>query len=110
MRGVRTPADRPLDASVARVPGPWEHHMVAANGARFHVAVAGDGPLVLLLHGFPQFWWSWRHQLPALADAGYRVAAAQPMRPPAPAPTTMARRSPRARIRPVTSAARVNPS
>ena len=49
--------------------------MVAANGARFHVAVAGDGPLVLLLHGFPQFWWTWRHQLPALADAGYRVAA-----------------------------------
>jgi pimeloyl-ACP methyl ester carboxylesterase len=72
---VKTPADRPLDASLARVPGPWEHHMVAANGARFHVAVAGDGPLVLLLHGFPQFWWSWRHQLPALADAGYRVAA-----------------------------------
>ncbi len=49
--------------------------MVAANGARFHVAVMGDGPLVLLLHGFPQFWWSWRHQLPALADAGFRVAA-----------------------------------
>lgn len=49
--------------------------MVAANGARFHVAVAGEGPLVLLLHGFPQFWWTWRHQLPALAGAGYRVAA-----------------------------------
>lgn len=49
--------------------------MVAANGARFHVAVAGEGPLVLLLHGFPQFWWAWRHQLPALAAAGYRAAA-----------------------------------
>ena len=49
--------------------------MVAANGARFHVAVAGDGPLVLLLHGFPQFWWAWRHQLPALAERGYRAAA-----------------------------------
>ena len=49
--------------------------MVAANGARFHVAVAGDGPLVLFLHGFPQFWWAWRHQLPALATAGYRAAA-----------------------------------
>ena len=36
---------------------------------------AGDGPLVLLLHGFPQFWWAWRHQLPALADRGYRAAA-----------------------------------
>lgn len=53
--------------------------MVAANGARFHVAVAGpddaDVPLVVLLHGFPQFWWAWRHQLVALAEAGYRTAA-----------------------------------
>ncbi len=49
--------------------------MVAANGARFHVAATGDGPLVLLLHGFPQFWWAWRHQLPDLAAAGYRAAA-----------------------------------
>jgi pimeloyl-ACP methyl ester carboxylesterase len=49
--------------------------MVAANGARFHVAVAGDGPLVLFLHGFPEFWWAWRDQLPALAEAGYRGAA-----------------------------------
>lgn len=49
--------------------------MVSANGARFHVASAGDGPLVMLLHGFPQFWWAWRHQLPALSAAGYRVAA-----------------------------------
>jgi pimeloyl-ACP methyl ester carboxylesterase len=49
--------------------------MVAANAARFHVAVAGDGPLVLLLHGFPEFWWAWRHQLPALAARGYRAAA-----------------------------------
>ena len=63
------------DASSVRVDGPWEHRFVSANGARFHVAEAGDGPLVLLLHGFPQFWWAWRHQMPALADAGYRVAA-----------------------------------
>ncbi|MDQ1616273.1 MAG: hypothetical protein QOJ60_2212 [Actinomycetota bacterium] len=49
--------------------------MVAANGARFHVATLGDGPLVLLLHGFPEFWWTWRAQLPALADAGYRAVA-----------------------------------
>jgi pimeloyl-ACP methyl ester carboxylesterase len=49
--------------------------MVAANGARFHVAVVGDGPLVLFLHGFPEFWWAWRHQLPAVAAAGYRAAA-----------------------------------
>ncbi len=65
------------------VEGPWQHRFVPANGARFHVALAepppdmalpGD-PLVLLLHGFPQFWWAWRHQLSALAAAGYRAAA-----------------------------------
>jgi len=49
--------------------------MVAANGARFHVAVLGDGPLVLFLHGFPEFWWAWRNQLPAVAAAGFRAAA-----------------------------------
>ncbi|CAM5324131.1 Haloalkane dehalogenase [Streptomyces violaceorubidus] len=51
------------------------HPDVAANGARFHIAELGDGPLVLLLHGFPQFWWTWRHQLVALADAGFRAVA-----------------------------------
>lgn len=51
--------------------------MIAAHGARFHVACAGpdDGPLVVLVHGFGQFWWAWRHVIPALAAAGYRVAA-----------------------------------
>jgi pimeloyl-ACP methyl ester carboxylesterase len=49
--------------------------MVVANGARFHVAVAGEGPLVLFLHGFPEFWWAWRDQLTSLAEAGYRAAA-----------------------------------
>lgn len=44
---------------------------------RLHVVEAGppDGPPVLLLHGFPEFWWSWRHQLPALAAAGFRAVA-----------------------------------
>ena len=36
---------------------------------------AGSGPLVLLLHGFPEFWWAWRDQIPALAEAGYRAVA-----------------------------------
>ena len=63
------------DASSVLIDGPWQHRFVSANGARFHVAEQGEGPLVLLLHGFPQFWWAWRHQMPALADAGYRVAA-----------------------------------
>lgn len=57
------------------VDGPWTHRFVAANGSRFHVAEQGEGPLVLLLHGFPQFWWMWRHQLGALAESGYRAAA-----------------------------------
>ena len=57
------------------VPGPWAHRDVSANGTRFHVAEAGSGPLVLLLHGFPQFWWMWRHQLVSLADNGLRAVA-----------------------------------
>ena len=64
-----------LDASMALIEGPWEHRFVAANGARFHVAEQGDGPVVLLLHGFPQFWWAWRHQMAALAEAGFRACA-----------------------------------
>jgi pimeloyl-ACP methyl ester carboxylesterase len=49
--------------------------MVSANGARFHVAEVGEGPLVVLLHGFPECWWAWRHQLGPLAGAGWRAAA-----------------------------------
>lgn len=64
-----------VDATSVLVDGPWRHRFVSANGARFHVAEAGEGPLVVLLHGFPQTWWCWRAQIPALADAGYRVAA-----------------------------------
>ncbi len=53
------------------------HVHVDVGELRLHCAVAGpeDGPLVVLLHGFPEFWWSWRHQIPALATAGYRVVA-----------------------------------
>jgi pimeloyl-ACP methyl ester carboxylesterase len=42
---------------------------------RLHYVEAGDGPLVVLLHGFPEFWFGWRSQIPALADAGFRVVA-----------------------------------
>ena len=52
-----------------------EHRFVEAGGLRFHVVQAGQGPLVLLLHGFPEFWYSWRKQLPALAER-FRPAAA----------------------------------
>ena len=60
---------------MVRVAGPWTHRDVSANGIRLHVAELGEGPLVLLLHGFPEFWWSWRHQLTSLAEAGYRAVA-----------------------------------
>jgi pimeloyl-ACP methyl ester carboxylesterase len=54
-----------------------EHVLVDAGEIRMHAAVAGpeDGRAVLLCHGFPESWYSWRHQLTALADAGYRVIA-----------------------------------
>jgi pimeloyl-ACP methyl ester carboxylesterase len=63
------------DSSVVLVDGPWTHRMVRANGIAMHVAELGTGPLVLLLHGFPQFWWAWHQQLVDLADAGYRAVA-----------------------------------
>lgn len=72
------PAD---PAGVVEIPGPWQHKYIAANGARFHVVEAvpddapRDAPLVLMLHGFPEFWWAWRDLLPVLAARGYRAVA-----------------------------------
>ena len=66
---------RAIDDTCVLVDGPWKHRFVAANGTRLHVVEAGTGPLVLFLHGFPEFWYAWRAQLPALADAGYRAVA-----------------------------------
>ncbi|WP_154686138.1 alpha/beta fold hydrolase, partial [Streptomyces himastatinicus] len=51
------------------------HRLVDVPDARIHAVEEGSGPLVLLLHGFPETWHSWRHQLPALAAAGYRAVA-----------------------------------
>jgi pimeloyl-ACP methyl ester carboxylesterase len=53
----------------------FQHRFVETNGIRMHLAEAGEGPLVVLLHGFPESWYSWRHQLTALADAGFHVVA-----------------------------------
>jgi pimeloyl-ACP methyl ester carboxylesterase len=52
-----------------------EHRIVEANGIRLHVAEMGRGPAVLFCHGWPETWYSWRHQLPALAQAGFRALA-----------------------------------
>jgi len=57
------------------IAGPWSHHQAIVDGVRLHYVEAGEGPLVLLLHGFPAFWYAWRDQIPALAAAGYRVVA-----------------------------------
>jgi pimeloyl-ACP methyl ester carboxylesterase len=51
------------------------HRFVDTNGIRMHIAEQGEGPLVILCHGFPECWYSWRHQLPALAAAGYHAVA-----------------------------------
>jgi epoxide hydrolase 4 len=45
----------------------WQHRFVETNNIRLHCVVQGEGELVILLHGFPEFWYSWRHQIPALA-------------------------------------------
>jgi pimeloyl-ACP methyl ester carboxylesterase len=57
------------------VEGDLLHRQVPVNGVELHLAERGTGPTVVLLHGFPELWYSWRDQLPALADAGYRAIA-----------------------------------
>ncbi|GLT66923.1 hypothetical protein SLA2020_392630 [Shorea laevis] len=52
-----------------------EHRTVNVNGINMHVAEKGKGPLILFLHGFPELWYSWRHQILALASLGYRAVA-----------------------------------
>src|SRR5271155_1627561 len=52
-----------------------KHRFVQVNGIKMHIAEQGEGPLVVLAHGFPELWYSWRHVLPALATAGYHAVA-----------------------------------
>src|SRR3954462_15230345 len=60
----------PIDESRLR------HGLVEVeDGVHLHYVEAGEGPLVVLLHGFPEFWYAWRRQIGALVDAGYRVVA-----------------------------------
>jgi len=53
----------PMAALISR----WQHHFIETNRIRLHCVMQGEGELVILLHGFPEFWYSWRHQIPALA-------------------------------------------
>ena len=68
---VRTVEDIEREAALADI----THRFVEANGIRIHLAEAGVGPLVLLCHGWPESWYSWRWQLTALAEAGFRAVA-----------------------------------
>ena len=53
----------------------FQHTYKTVNGVQLHYVQAGTGPLVLLIHGFPEFWYGWRKQIPALVEAGYQVIA-----------------------------------
>jgi pimeloyl-ACP methyl ester carboxylesterase len=88
MTGETTPKPDPNPAAPGHPEDPdrWRHETAHLSGIELHYVTVdpapdavdhptGDAPLVVLLHGFPEFWYAWRHQLDALADAGYRVVA-----------------------------------
>lgn len=52
-----------------------EHRFAEVNGVKLHYVIGGEGPTVMLLHGFPDFWYTWKEQIPMLIEAGYRVVA-----------------------------------
>jgi pimeloyl-ACP methyl ester carboxylesterase len=54
--------------------GSWKHEYITANGMKLHCVTQGNGPLMLMLHGFPEFWYSWRHQISEFAK-DYKVVA-----------------------------------
>ncbi|HQN09827.1 MAG TPA: alpha/beta hydrolase [Thermoanaerobaculia bacterium] len=60
---------------MSRIREPWTHREEQVGDLRLHWVEAGEGPLVLLLHGFPELWLAWRNQVPALAAAGFRAVA-----------------------------------
>jgi pimeloyl-ACP methyl ester carboxylesterase len=70
-RAAGTDSPSWVDATMPEV----THRIIETNGIRIHVAEQGTGPLVILCHGFPECWYSWRHQLRALAAAGFRAVA-----------------------------------
>src|ERR687883_666645 len=66
--------ERVVSSSAPKEPA-IKHRYADLGEVRLHYVEAGEGPLVILLHGFPEFWYSWRYQIPALAEAGFRVVA-----------------------------------
>ena len=52
----------------------WQHDSIMTNGLRLHYVTQGEGPLMLMLHGFPEFWYAWKHQIPEFAQ-DYKVVA-----------------------------------
>jgi hypothetical protein len=78
-RSRNIPGQAPLrdapPAGRSRSMSELRHKFVTTNGIRMHYVEQGTGPLVVLCHGFPESWYSWRHQLPALATAGFRAVA-----------------------------------
>ena len=54
---------------------PVTHRFIKTNNIQMHIAEQGQGKLVILCHGFPESWYSWRHQLSALAEVGFHVVA-----------------------------------
>jgi epoxide hydrolase A/B len=65
---------QPAPSASAPVPDA-KHRLLEVPGGRIHLVEQGSGPMVLLVHGFPESWYSWRHQLPALAAAGFHAVA-----------------------------------
>ena len=61
--------------SYAQATGSAAHRKVGANGIHLHFVEQGEGPMIVLCHGFPELWYSWRYQLPALSAAGFRAVA-----------------------------------
>src|SRR5260370_25709678 len=66
---------RPLANHRGTTVGEIKHRTVETNGIHMHIAESGAGPLVVLCHGFPESWYSWRHQLHALPEAGFHAVA-----------------------------------
>jgi epoxide hydrolase 4 len=71
-----SPIGLPTDIALhPTLDGPWTHRFAQVGTVRLHYVEAGEGPLVILLHGFPDFWIAWRRQIPFLAQSGFRVVA-----------------------------------